>query len=137
MEDVALVPVGVGGFTGDAIAAQGTGHFQGQRAAHPTLPSGDWLCGLWRLRSGPGWWGQGVGVRAEVKDVQSPRKWKGGCNTWMSERGLRVERKVPYAAPQLAPAEFGLWMAAGGADERDFISFPPAAVCLGLYFRCP
>ena len=39
---------------------------------------------------------------------------------------------VPYTAAQFAPGEFGLWVAAGRADQPDFISFPPAALCLGL-----
>lgn len=44
---------------------------------------------------------------------------------------------VPYAAAQLAPAEFGLRVAAGAADEFDLISFPPAALRLGLHLLCP
>lgn len=45
---------------------------------------------------------------------------------------LRMETKVPYTAPQLAPAEVGHRVAAGRADQSDFISFPPVALTLGL-----
>lgn len=54
VEDVVGVPERVGGLTGDAVLAQGTGHLQGQGAAHPALAPRGWFCGLWRLRSGPG-----------------------------------------------------------------------------------
>lgn len=43
----------------------------------------------------------------------------------------RVETKVPYTVALFAPGEFGLWVAAGRAGQPDFISFSPAALCLG------
>lgn len=70
VKDVLGGPVRVGGLTEDTFLAQGTGHLQRQRAAHPALPSGSWLYWLRRLESGPGPWDQGLGVRAEV--VSSP-----------------------------------------------------------------
>lgn len=133
------VPERVGGLAGDAVLAQGTGHLQGQGAAHPALASRGWFCGLWRLRSGPGLRNQGLGVGAEVK-----RKWlvevEGGEDRMRGPlKGLGFgegQRRVPYAATQLAPGEFGLWVAAGVADQGDFISFGPAAFSLGLGLLC-
>lgn len=94
-----------------------------------------------RVRPGP--WDQGLGVRAEVKMSSAPgsggdtvlgwvreQVW-GGC-LGCSQRVRGGGGGVPYTATQLAPAELGLWEAAGKADQPDFISFPPAALCLGL-----
>lgn len=61
VEHVPGIPVGVGGLTVHTVLAQGTGHLQGQGAAHPALASGGWLCWLWRLGSGLGPWDQGLG----------------------------------------------------------------------------
>lgn len=46
-------------------------------------------------------------------------------------------RTVPYTAAWLAPGEFGLRVAAGGADELDLVSFGPAALTLGLQLLGP
>lgn len=139
VEDMLGVPERVGGLTGDTVLAQGTGHLQGQGAAHPALAPGGRFCGLWRLRSGPGLQDQGLGAWAEVK-----RKWsvevEGGEDTIRGPlRGLGFgegQRRVPYAAAQLAPAEFGLRVATGIADQGDFISFGPTAFDLGLSLLC-
>ena len=94
----------------------------------------------------PGLTGSRARVRAEVK-----RKWSAegrgvgdtvlgplrGQGLGKGPRGFRMQRRVPYAAAQLAPAEFGLWVAACVADQPDFISFPPAALRLGLSLLCP
>lgn len=88
-------------------------------------------------------WDQGLGVRAEGKMSSPPGRWGVGTvpyGVWEGRLGLRrfrVERRVPYTATQLAPAELGLWVATGRADQPDFISFAPAALCLGLGLLWP
>lgn len=52
------------------------------------------------------------------------------CGTWGK---LGVARYVPYSIAWLAPGEFGFWVALGGADQRDFVSFHPAVPQYGLY----
>lgn len=61
--------------------------------------------------------------------LQGPVGIWGGC---LGHRGFRLERRVPYTATQLAPAEFGFWVAAGRADQPDFISFSPATLWFGV-----
>lgn len=49
----------------------------------------------------------------------------------------RVEVRVPYTVTLFAPGEFGFWVATGRADQPDFVSFSPAALCLGLNLLRP
>lgn len=94
-----------------AVLAQGTGHLQGQGAAHPALASRGWFCGLWRLRSGPGLqnpraWCVGRGEK-EVVEVEV----EGGEDGMRGPlKGLGFgegQRRVPYAAAQLAQVSLG------------------------------
>ena len=79
---------------------------------------------------------QGVG-RDEKEAVSGGGGW-GGHDPWTTEpAGIwGGSGRVPYAAAQLVPGEFGLWVASGIADQGDFISFSPAAFGLGLSLLC-
>ena len=79
---------------------------------------------------------RGVG-RDEKEAVSGGGGW-GGHDPWTTEpAGIwGGSGRVPYAAAQLAPGEFGLWVASGIADQGDFISFSPAAFGLGLSLLC-
>lgn len=79
---------------------------------------------------------RGVG-RVEKEAVSGGGGW-GGHDPWTTEpAGIwGGSGGVPYAAAQLAPGEFGLRVAAGVADQGDFISFGPAAFGLGLSLLC-
>lgn len=81
--------------------------------------------------------GSRAAVRAEVMSIPSgSRKGdtvreQGPLGVWgghLGPRGFRVEGRVPYTVALGIPGEFGLWVAAGRADEPDFIAFSPAAL---------
>ena len=94
------VPVGVGGLTGDPVSAQGTGHLQGQGAAHPALPSGGRLCWLWRLGSAPAHGLKGSG-EGRGEDGQSPGE-------WLATIGERAGFPKGFGGGRLGPAGLGM-----------------------------